>query len=118
MEPTVTDNVTGEDTYREDSYNYTNAYDYYDNGTYYNYTGYEYYDYGQDPGLAEVSSPDPLREIGYGGLVPGLNYSSVVNHTAAAGGNSGLYNGTVWNPKDYFFEVVIKKCVHWLILRN
>ena len=42
MEPTVTDKVTGDDTYPEASYNYTNAYDYYDNGTYYNYTGYEH----------------------------------------------------------------------------
>ena len=108
MEPLVTDNVTGGDIYST-TYNYTDPYDYYDNEgeAYYNYSGYDYYDYG------EVShpEPDPLREIGYGGLVPGGNYSSVVNHTAAAAGGSGHYNGTVWNPKDYFFEVVISKCV-------
>ena len=122
MEPTATatvsDDVTYDDTHQE-YYNYSSTYNYtypytYDDNEAYNYSGYEYPEwefYGDsgDTGDYAVSpSPDPLREIGYGGLIPGVNYSAVLNHTAAG---SGLYNGTVWNPKDYFFEVVINKCV-------
>ena len=127
MELTVSDSATGSESYQEGQYsNYSSAYynytgpyyDYYDGEGYYNYSGsgYDssaagYADYGA--GYEEVQQqPDPLREIGYGGLVPGLNYSSVANQ-------SGLYDeASVWSPKDYFFEVVINKCVIQIMPRG
>ena len=113
MDVTVSDSATGSEFYHEEQYsNYSSAYynytgpyyDYYNGEGYYNHTGYDgYADY--DTAYETQQQPDPLREIGYGGLVPGLNYSSVANQ-------SGLYDeASVWSPKDYFLEVVINKCV-------
>ena len=113
MEVTVSDSATGSEFHHEEQYsNYSSAYynytgpyyDYYNGEGYYNHTGYDgYADY--DTAYEVQQQPDPLREIGYGGLVPGLNYSSVANQ-------SGLYDeASVWSPKDYFLEVVINKCV-------